>query len=53
MDYEQIIANNEVVGASEMWILRQMQKCSWKDKITNTEVLLRASEKRNIVETKK
>jgi len=35
--------------AFEMWIWRRMEKISWLDKITNTEVLRRVNEDRQIL----
>ncbi|KAI5644176.1 reverse transcriptase (RNA-dependent DNA polymerase) domain-containing protein [Phthorimaea operculella] len=37
--------------AFEMWCWRRMLKISWREKVTNVEVLERAKEKRNIIRT--
>ena len=33
------------LNAFEMWIWRRMEKVSWKDKVSNEEVLVRIGEK--------
>ena len=35
----------------EMWIWRRMEKVSWKDKVSNEEVLVRIGEKRKLMDT--
>ena len=35
--------------AFEMWIWRQMEKVSWKDKKTNEEVLTTVGEERSLI----
>ena len=42
---------NEIdrLRAFEMWILRRMEKISWKDKVTNEQVLEIVKEKRTII----
>jgi hypothetical protein len=39
------------LNAFEMWIWRRMEKISWKDKITNEEVLRRVGEERKLIDT--
>jgi len=37
------------IEAFEMWIWRRMEKISWKDKITNVDVLKRVNEERSLL----
>ena len=39
--------------AFEMWIWRQMEKVSWKDKKTNEEVLTTVGEERSLIRVKR
>ena len=39
------------LNAFEMWIWRRMEKVSWKDKVSNEEVLVRIGEKRKLIDT--
>ena len=41
----------EKIEAFEMWIWRRMLKISWKDKVTNEEVLQRVGERRTLKDT--
>ena len=39
------------LNAFEMWIWRRMEKVSWKDNVSNEEVLVRIGEKRKLIDT--
>jgi endonuclease/exonuclease/phosphatase family metal-dependent hydrolase len=41
----------KAIEAFEMWIWRRMLKVSWKDRVTNDEVLERIGENRRIIDT--
>ena len=45
------ISHGQTSGAFEMWIYRRMPKISWTDKISNQEVLRRASTSRQLIKT--
>ena len=42
-------ASRKLVEAFEMWIWRRMLKISWRDKVTNEEVLKRVGETRSML----
>jgi exonuclease III len=39
------------LNAFEMWVWRRMEKISWKDRVTNEQVLSRVGEERSLVES--
>ena len=39
------------LNAFEMWTWRRMEKVSWKDKVSNKEVLVKVGEKRKLIDT--
>ena len=43
----------EKLEALEMWIWRRIEKISWKDKVTNEEVLKRVGTDRQLITTLK
>ena len=42
-------AEERMLESLEMWVWRRMEAISWKDKVTNDEVLKRVKEERNLL----
>ena len=43
------LADRKRLEAFEMWIWRRMERVSWKDKVTNVDVLQGVSDARNVL----